>query len=80
MPQGKAAAPHAAETDIQHIKQLQHAVEQADAELEACLENLSLLNVRAGKGKQLVATMQVLSQHPAFQVPLQVQVSKQIKH
>ena len=50
-------------SDIQHLKQLHHAVEEAEAELETCVEALSLLTLRAGKSKQLVASMQVLLPH-----------------
>ena len=57
------AACHAKITDIQHLKQLHHAVEEAEAELETCVEALSLLTLQAGKSKQLVASMQVLLPH-----------------
>ena len=57
------AACHAKSSDIQHLKQLHHAVKEAEAELETCVEALSLLTLRAGKSKQVVASMQVFLPH-----------------
>ena len=57
--QEHAAVCQAKTSDIQRLKQLHHAVEEAEAELETSVEALSLLTLQAGKSKQLVATMQV---------------------
>lgn len=57
------AACHAKTSDLQHLKELHLAVEEAEAELETCVEALSLLTLRAGKSEQLVASMQVPSAH-----------------
>lgn len=55
------AACHAKTSDLQHLKKLHLAVKEAEAELETCVEALSLLTLRAGKSEQLVASMQVPS-------------------
>lgn len=59
--QAQGTAPHGNIAHIQRIKQLQHTVEQAEAELDSCSDTLSLLTLRAEKNDQLVAIMQVLS-------------------
>lgn len=46
--------------DIQHFKELQHGVEQAEAELESRVQALSSLSVRAEMSEQLAANMQVM--------------------
>lgn len=57
------AAHHAKDSDIQHFKVLQQNVEQAESQLEFCVDALSLLTLRAGKSEQLMASMQVLTTH-----------------
>ena len=67
--QAHGTASHAKTANIQRIKDLQHTVEEAEAELETCVDTLSLLTLRAEKNEQLVAIMQVqaLPDHPALQ-------------
>lgn len=55
---------HAARgSNIQRFKELQHCVERAEAELESCVQVLSVLTTRAEQGNQLAANMQVLHIH-----------------
>lgn len=58
--QAHTAEYHAKSPDIQHLKELQQTVEQAESQLEVCVEALSLLTLRAGKSEQLMTSMQVL--------------------
>ncbi|KAL0048978.1 hypothetical protein WJX82_003679 [Trebouxia sp. C0006] len=60
----KPAAPaqdptHAARgSNIQRFKELQHCVERAEAELDSCVQVLSVFTTQAEQGNQLAANMQ----------------------
>ena len=58
--QAHTAAHHTKGSDIQHFKELQQIVAQAESQLESCVEALSLLTLRAAKSEQLMTSMQVL--------------------
>lgn len=45
---------------MERLKQLQRALDTAEAGLEAAVQRLSALKVRRGKSQQLAAGMQVL--------------------
>ncbi|DBA92223.1 hypothetical protein WJX77_001787 [Trebouxia sp. C0004] len=66
---------HAARgSNIQRFKELQHCVERAEAELETCVQVLSVLTTRAEQGNQLAANMQAeMAKLQQEQVQLQAQ-------
>ena len=57
--QAHISAYHATSSDIRHLKELHQTVEQAESDLESCVDALSLLTIQAGRSEQLVASMQV---------------------